>query len=403
MKSDQARTEAKRRPTILARLSLVVFGLAVGLLLCELVSRLAFPLPRGYFLHPPNTKEVFHLPASMLAGVPSVARHSTNSEGVRGDPPGPDPEYRILTIGGSTTACGALDAPQTWPARVQTILAERLPHRRVWVGNLGKDGLNTRHHLVTLDRFLPQRPRIDAVVFLVGVNDFLRRLQQDQQFHPLTLAELETDSPTLTQTFSITPPDAGVTPWYRQLGLWRLAHKLRAGCTAWAAPEPARALAQARARRRNSPVWRSRLPDLGPALREYEQNLEALVDRSRARGLRIIFLTQPTLWKAAGMTPAEEATLLWGFVGRGLRDATEYYTPAALAEGMARYNEITRQVCRQRGVECLDLAGTLAADLSVFYDDCHFNTSGAEQVAQRLATHLLERLPFSAAGARDGS
>jgi lysophospholipase L1-like esterase len=144
---------------------------------------------------------------------------------------------------------------------------------------------------------------------------------------------------------------------------------------------------------------RSRLPELGPALHEYEQNLEALIQRGRARGLRMIFLTQPVLWKAT-MAPAEDETLMFGLVGPSLREATEYYTAAALAEGMVRYNETTLRVCRRQGVECLDLAGKLKADLSVFYDDCHFNISGAEQVAQLVAAHLLAAPPFAAAAAR---
>jgi len=391
--------EGEGRPAILRRLAFIACGLAAGLLLSEVALRLIFPQPRGYFLLPPNSRDEMRIPASMLADMPSLARHSINAQGVRGDPIGQEQDYRILTIGGSTTACGALDAQQTWPARLQTILNDRSPQRRVWVGNLGKDGLSTRHHLVTMSRFLPQHPKVDTLIFLVGVNDLLGRLAADQEYQALSVTQIENDSNVLARTFAIVPPGAVSKPWYRRLALWRLAARSLAALHTLAAPPPEQAVAQARAQRRNARVLRSKLPDLGPALREYEQNLEALIVRGRERGLRMIFLTQPALWKQEGATPAETQTLMFGLVGREPGKATEYYAVPALAEGMARYNEVLRRVCRENNVECVDLAAKLKPDLSVFYDDCHFNISGAGQVAQLVAEHLLARPPFAPAEA----
>jgi lysophospholipase L1-like esterase len=178
--------------------------------------------------------------------------------------------------------------------------------------------------------------------------------------------------------------------------MWRFLKRIRAAAASLSSSSPDEALARARARRRNAPV-RAELPDLGPALREYEQNLEALIEAARARKLRVIFMTQPTLWKPSDMTAEETETLMFGFVGRGLREATAYYTPAALAEGIGRYNAVTRRVCARHEVECVDLAGNLKQDLSLLYDDCHFNSSGADQVARLLAAHLLGKPPFAPA------
>jgi lysophospholipase L1-like esterase len=389
----------ERRPVIRRRLAFVACGLVAGLIISEIALRLIFPQPRGYFLLPPNSRNEMRIPASMLVDMPSVARHSINAQGVRGDPLGPDQEYRILAIGGSTTACGALDGRQTWVAQLQAILNERSPKRHVWVGNLGKDGLNTRHHLVAMSRFLPQHPKVDTILLLVGINDLLGRLAADSQFKPLTVAEIESNSNVLARTFAIMPRDAVHKPWYRKLALWRLAARLREELRVMRRPPPDQSLAQARAQRRNARVMRSKLPDLGPALREYEQNLQTLIARGRDRGARIVFLTQPVLWKPEGTTPEETQTLMFGLVGPELRRATEYYAVPALAEGMVRYNEVLRRVCRENNVECIDLAAKLKPDLSVFYDDCHFNISGARQVAQLVADHLLARPPFAPAEA----
>ena len=66
---------------------------------------------------------------------------------------------------------------------------------------------------------------------------------------------------------------------------------------------------------------------------------------------------------------------------------------------MAQYNEVTRRVCEQDHVEIIDLAGNLKANLSLLYDDCHFNVAGAEQVAQLVVAHLLRTSPLGSASA----
>jgi len=54
------------------------------------------------------------------------------------------------------------------------------------------------------------------------------------------------------------------------------------------------------------------------------------------------------------------------------------------------YNKATLRVCEERGIHCLDLASALPKDDSVFYDDVHFNESGAGKIANILAQYLLE-------------
>jgi lysophospholipase L1-like esterase len=364
--------------------------------IAELSARRAFPSPDHYFLIPPNLSESYPLPTAMLTNLPPVVHRSINAQGVRGEPLGADPEYRILAIGGSTTACNTVDQSQAWPARVQTLLSNQRPKEKIWVGNIGKNGLSTRSHLITLDRYLPQHPRIDALVFCVGVNDFLTRLARDNDYRPLSNSEILSDPALLQQTFAIMPVSVDPAPWYRKFGLWRFAKQTKAQFIDRSEANLARMVAGARARRRDLPV-RSELPDLGPALEEYEGNLAALIEGGRARHLRVIFMTHPVLWKKTGMTREEIETLMFGYVGKELRQATAFYSPGALAEGMDRYNAATKRVCDRLGVECLDLAGNLKSDLSLLYDDTHFNISGCDQIAHFVASYLLGRPPFATA------
>jgi hypothetical protein len=141
--------------------------------------------------------------------------------------------------------------------------------------------------------------------------------------------------------------------------------------------------------------FRRKAPDLTRQLAVYRSNLNALVDRAEDAERRIIFLTQPTLWKA-GMSEEEEA-LLWGGGPGFLRagPGREYYSAQVLAETMALYNDAVLDVCRQRGVECVDLASSLPRTDEVFYDDAHYTELGSAMVADRVAEYLLAREPMS--------
>ena len=68
------------------------------------------------------------------------------------------------------------------------------------------------------------------------------------------------------------------------------------------------------------------------------------------------------------------------------------YSVGALARFMAEFNAITLEVCAAEGARCYDLAAKLPKDTSVFYDDCHFNTSGARKLALLLGGYLARHL-----------
>ena len=114
----------------------------------------------------------------------------------------------------------------------------------------------------------------------------------------------------------------------------------------------------------------------------------SLAGLAEAYGVRLVFATQPTLWRE-DLSAEERATLWFGGTGDFLREPGHaYYSVGALAEGMARYNQTLLDVCATRGVECVDLAAEIPRDPSLFYDDCHFTEAGARAVADALAGHF---------------
>jgi hypothetical protein len=105
--------------------------------------------------------------------------------------------------------------------------------------------------------------------------------------------------------------------------------------------------------------------------------------------VRLILLTQPTLWRA-DLSDAEKDLLWTGGPGLDrLGPGREYYSASALAEGMRLYNERLLAVCRERGAECFDLAAWIPRDTSIFWDDAHFTEEGARRVAELVSGYLL--------------
>jgi hypothetical protein len=151
-----------------------------------------------------------------------------------------------------------------------------------------------------------------------------------------------------------------------------------------------------RERRAHAARIRERLPELGPALAAYASDLEAVQALARQHAVRVIFMTQPFIYRRD--LPDELARLLWmGWVGERQSDPDqEYYSIGALADAYAAFNGRLREFCGRSGAECLDLEPLLAKDTTSFYDDIHFNESGAEAVARAVSGYLASRPPFAA-------
>jgi lysophospholipase L1-like esterase len=376
-------------------LAVVVVSSVVFLAVGELLMRRY--LPAGYYVWPPHFTRTFDAPPGVIPGVTHPAKLTINAFGLRGDPLPDEAAYRLLTIGASTTICVYLDDSKAWPYLLQQRLNQRLGAGAVWVGNAGRPGHATPQHILQVEKLLAQHPQVDAVILFVGIADQLVDVSNTIRKSP-SFASGHNDA--LRRAFSMYPDWDAESPWYLRNVIGRVArlrdwHPLPIQHDGvFAMDSEARFVTTIRGYRAAASRIRTSAPDLSEELAVYRRNLDAIVDRAVAAERRIIFLTQPTFWRAE-MSPAEEA-LLWAggptFFHAG--PGQEYYSTAVLAETMARYNDVVLEVCRDRGVECVDIASSLPKTAEVFYDDAHYTERGSAMVAERVAGYLLGSEPL---------
>jgi lysophospholipase L1-like esterase len=375
---------------------LLCSSIVAALVVAETILRFALPA-NGFYVWPPHLQRVFKPYQDVMPGISGESRFESNSLGIRGDEPRSSHTYRILAIGGSTTECLYLDQFETWPYLLQKTLNENAPFHNVWVGNAGMGGRTTRHHLTAM-RYLPLKEmRVDAVIFLVGFNDFSKRLSQDESYDPHFLARPGANEKLVYETFRGTSMRPYTnSPFFKKTALWQMLMKakemfLRKNIEVQ--DEAGRFYVTWRELRQGASEIRNELPKLSSALEEYARNINMIIDVAQQKSVRLIFLTQPTMWKP-GLSE-ELSSLLWGGRVGALQQISgkPYYSVEALEIGMKRYNEILLNICQTRGMECIDLSD-LEKDTTVFYDDAHFNESGARKISMVLSNHILGREPF---------
>lgn len=386
-------------------------GLALGSLLLLLVGvgvegglRYVASSTQLYFVHPPGMVNRFELLPGMVPGVQGPSLFKINEQGLRGEPSRRETnEVRVLTIGGSTTECLYLDEAETWTFLLQEKIGTTKEGRRVWVGNAGKAGLNSRDNIVEVKYLLPQLPRIDVILVMVGVNDLSIHLAQGIKYTPEPSWEKRgVEAQHLHRAFSRIPggihtqedaADSWAT-WYKRLALYQALSRAKSAVN-WKLMaldlrhyEGGWEYKGLRAKRQEAAPHRQALPNLRRQLEDYAINLNVLIDVGHRHGAQVVLMTQPSLWRK-GLEPEGQKLLWFGGVGNFLHERGKpYYSVEALEAAMAQYNQRLLSVCADRKIPCIDLAGHIPSDAMYFYDDVHFTEQGARKVSEVISTYL---------------
>lgn len=365
----------------------LLFLVLVVLIGSEIFLRFLLPVPQGYYIWPPNLYRVFEPSEATTPGVSGAGRFRINSLGLRSDEPPVDRQQTIYIFGGSTTIDLYLDQDRAWVQQVQTKLNAVPSEPKTWVGNLARAAMATIHNLLMFQYLVPNLPKPDLFVNLVGVNDLQLALKSSY------LREM-THETHMSWTFSEMPTRGR---FYHGLALYRFYHRMadwwkksRLGPTQTHRADGNITWRKCRA---EAPLENivDQLPNLTEALAQYRKNLNELTDRGNAYGATTIFLTQPTIW-STHMEPEERSHLLAGGIGPNNLwcEDKRYYSPRALAEGMAKFNQVLLDVCMERGLFCIDLATKIPKKAKYYYDEMHFSDAGADLVSDIVSRGILE-------------
>lgn len=375
-----------------ARVSALAVGLLIAVAVAESALRVA-STRRSYDVIGAGLVRRSTPAAGAMPGIEGPSVYSTNAIGVRGDPYAPEGRLNLLAIGGSATQCKYLDDSEAWPYLVQQKLNDEGREVPVWVGNIGRSGHGLVEHLLQLSLFVPQYS-FDAVIVLVGVNDFLPVVRDPASYDAASEDPADLDR-FLDRSFTRRPfVDRGLPrPFPQSLAVWnageilwrRIAERAQARTTLLD-DAAGRSYIRRRQLLAGAPLVLDRLPDLDPSLERYEANLRKLAATSRSLGVGLVLVTQPVLW-AEELSPAAERLLWLGYYGEREAPAGRY-RPAVLLEGMTRFNERLLSVCREQELFCFDLASEMSGNESFFFDDVHFTELGSARAASLLADYL---------------
>jgi lysophospholipase L1-like esterase len=313
--------------------------------------------------------------------------------------------YRVFVMGGS--AAYGLDAAPPFPSltitneqtldrKLERLLSQAEPGRRVEVINAAITGYWTHHHLIYLhETILDYDP--DLIIFIDGINDYYHAMADHRQFFsyhyglPLRLPDLNEPTPASAAR--------ALLGWARRYshaafvlneGVDRLFH------------------------------W-SRVPDdpcnlevvaLSDLNDEYRARYEAIARRTWVRTLRSILVTlrdqgiaaittlQPELVfaQSAGMSTGDKALLEIELGNR----PSHYSEKKAFLKPLAV--KLARETAEAHGATFVDLTDAFDEKDQYFIDYCHLSEAGAERLAEVLLPYVRRTIgrPPTAGGARAG-
>ena len=357
------------------------------LLTAEIGGQFFFPFKENdrFYIFPPYHSFYYESNSEYTPGVFNNARFQASSLGIRSDEY-EDEENVILVLGGSTGLDQLLDQKFAWPQRVQDKLNASGRVKPVWVGNLSRSSRASKHNIDYFETIVPYMPKANVILVLVGVNDFQYYLRSSYGTYT---AEQE-----LSFNYSVVP----------QNSIWdRIALVRMYDITKNLYNRSKYAFISGTG---GIKMWRDcrqsvdgrdligQLADMSEGLSAFRANLNRLVDMADSYGTRLVFITQPTLWRE-DIGEAEKSMLIAGGVGSSSDwcEKREYYSVDALMRGMRAFNEVTRAVCDSRSLKCVDLAETLPPRAEFFYDDMHYSEAGADKVADIIVENLLGLTP----------
>ncbi|MFT5251173.1 MAG: lysophospholipase L1-like esterase [Flavobacteriales bacterium] len=341
------------------------------LLFAEIVLSFFNVFPADYFTMTPNSGFTWKINPDEITGIHQDSEVSFDELGARSVSNYKDANHKIVVFGGSTAACFALTQEKTWPA-----LLEKKLGKQYWIGNFGRPGNNSSHHVLQFRHILEKPELKDAktVVIMQGVNDFVGYLISEDRY----INSLDKDLKKIA--FQHIPND--YLPLYKRLSIYRLAYRAKKNILFRLNHKDylTKTVMDIKNLKKQSKIIK-KLPNLTAGLNHYEANINTLIKQAKEKKIKLVFITQATMWKPDLEQKYEDLIVTSGFTNN-----EAFYSTEALYDGMEIFNERLKTVCDQNNISYLDL--NIPKTTESFYDDFHFNESGAELTSGQLSTFL---------------
>lgn len=346
-------------------------GLAMGLIICEILLRIYNPSPAairsGKLVLPSNQKKTFA--NNWIKKLDSQIHYSRNSLGFRGPelPVNKQGIFKIIAVGGSTTECKFLSDSCTWPARLYEKLHTQ--NNLTWVNNAGIDGHTTFGHLLLIKEYV-LKIRPDYILLMTGVNDI--ELGEPDEFDRQNQKALDKSSAKnfVKSLANHTELGRAVLSYYQLRSASRKGLQHKEIDLNKLVDNP---LAEA--------VINARLEKQVPYLSAYRQRIDSIIRMCIVSGIQPVLITQPSLF-GSFVDPVT-----------GINAGNKWSEKNASGENsvlmekiLEKYNDVLRSFSPR--VEVIDLSHAMPKNSSLFYDFTHVTNEGATKIASLLFDSL---------------
>jgi lysophospholipase L1-like esterase len=363
---------------------LIIGAIAVAVIAAEIAARL-YARWSGCFAFAPRWKMHQSLDPRLHPDLERQVRFEINSWGERGGPV-PRGAYRVLAVGGSSCECASLDQYTTWPAMVQKILSERsdsaeIGGRPVHVGSIGKSGYTTTSVATALSKILPRyRRKLDAILIMTGASDVIKWLEAGAP------DRLPNEAP-LDMLYMIHPGKiSGFDP--RQSGLAYIALRVMLTFKTKRVVNSGATVLRTREAKRRATDIRTNVPDARIVLDNFAARFSEILDLCAAKARRVIVVHQP--WFEKREYTSEELALQWiGGVKAPGGSPKTFFSEQVICALYRQLDDVESRICRERGIEQIDLMPHLPPTLETFFDLNHFTPKGSRRVAELVADTIL--------------
>jgi len=273
-------------------------------------------------------------------------------------------DYKIFTVGGSTTEQIALDNEKTFTHLLQEKLTLSI-NKEVFVINTGLSGLRAKNHLSTLKEIVRYHP--DKVLFLIGINDWNRHIKEHFRSSKREFIEKFKKGRSVALLKN--------TLFGNAIKSIKFTH----GKENQGKPKVKKEYGEYYSKQRGSldrkQKYTFRPESVDPRYKKTVGKISSVCIENK---IDCIFITQPSGYQIG--VSEEFKSGFW------MTPPNEEYTLDfdSLVHIASLYNNFLIDFARKRGHKICDLAHEFKPSYQIFYDDCHFNENGAENVANYL-------------------